>query len=169
MKKYLLDTNIYIASYDRYYRQEYFPTYWEKFSVILNEHVVIPRVVKDEITKSEWFLQWLKDNYQDDTVNHRNYSQQWQTVLEFVQSCGLYTDNALIEQTKGWANEHIADPWLIAIAKQEDLIIVSDETGIPNIGQGNRIGRATIPDVCARQDVRCISRNDFFGEIGLSV
>ncbi len=169
MKKYLLDTNIYIASYDRYYRNEYFPSYWKKFSVILNGRVIIPKVVKDEITRSEWFLEWLKSNYTDDTLNHKTYSKQWQTVLEFVQSCGLYTDKALIEQTKGWANENIADPWLIAIAKVEDLVVVSDEAPIPNLGKGNLVGRATIPDICDRQDVRCISRNEFFGEMGLLV
>ena len=38
--KYLLDTNIYIAAYDRYYRKEYFPTYWERFAEIINDYVV---------------------------------------------------------------------------------------------------------------------------------
>ena len=51
MKEYLLDTNIYIDSYDRYYRNEFFPTYWERLSDILNRHVIIPKIVKDEITK----------------------------------------------------------------------------------------------------------------------
>ena len=36
MKEYLIDTNIYIDSYDRYYRNEFFPTYWEHLSNILN-------------------------------------------------------------------------------------------------------------------------------------
>lgn len=169
MKKYLLDTNIFIASYDRYYRNEYFPSYWEKFSVILNEHVVIPKIVKDEITKSTWFLEWLKHNYRDDIINHKKYSQQWQTILNYVQSCGLYKDKALVDQTKGWANENIADPWIIAIAKEENLIIVSDENPIPNLGKGEPSKRATIPDICNRQGIRCINRNEFFGEIGLSI
>ena len=169
MKKYLLDTNIYIASYDRYYRNEYFPTYWQKFSLILNEHVVVPKIIKDEITKSDWFLEWLKDNYQGEIVNHKNYSQQWQIILEFVQSSGLYKDAALIDQTKGWANENIADPWLVAIAKEEELVLVSDEIRIANLGQGTPVKAAKIPDICDRQGVRCIDRNEFFGEIGLLV
>ena len=55
MKEYLIDTNIYIDSYDRYYRNEFFPTYREHLSNILNEYVIIPKIVKDEITKSPWF------------------------------------------------------------------------------------------------------------------
>lgn len=54
--KYLLDTNIYIAAYDRYYRKKYFLTYWERFAEIINDYVVVPKVVKDEVTKSSWFL-----------------------------------------------------------------------------------------------------------------
>lgn len=169
MKRYLLDTNIYIGSYERYYRNEYFPTYWEKFSMILNEHVVIPKVVHDEITKSDWFLAWLKENFADDIIKHQDYSEQWQTILEYVQSCGLYTEKALIEQTRGWANEKIADPWLIAMAKKDDFIIVSDETPVANLGKGNRVKTAKIPDVCTRQSIRCITRNEFFGEVGLSI
>lgn len=89
MKEYLLDTNIYIDSYDRYYRNEFFPTYWEIFSNVVNAHVVIPKIVKNEITKSLWFQDWLNQNYSDDFLNHKDYSDQWQTILQFIQSCGL--------------------------------------------------------------------------------
>lgn len=167
--KYLLDTNIYIAAYDRYYRKEYFPTYWERFAEIINDYVVVPKVVKDEVTKSSWFLQWLADNYRGDILNHKDYAYQWQIILDFVRSSGLYKDEALTSQMTGWADDHIADPWLIAIAKEKDLIIVSEETRDPNLGKGNPIRRAKMPDVCDRQSIRCIDRNEFFGEIGLSV
>lgn len=169
MKKYLLDTNIYANAYERFYRNDYFPTFWEKFAVIMNDHVVMPKIVKDEITKSEWFHTWLEENYQDGILNHKNYSEGWQTILEFVQSCGLYTDKALTDQAKGWAQESVADPWLIAIAKQDELVLVSDETRIANLGKGNLVKAAKIPDICDRQSVRCITMNEFFGEIGLLV
>ena len=169
MKKYLLDTNIYVNAYERFYRNKYFPSFWEKFAPILNEHVVVPKIIKDEITKSDWFQTWLSKNYDADIVNHKDYSEQWQTILEYMQSCGLYTEAALTEQTKGWAQEAVADPWVIAISKQDDLILVSDETRIANLGQGNPVRKVKIPDVCDRQNVRCITMNDFFGEIGLLV
>lgn len=169
MKNYLLDTNIYIDAYDRYYRNEYFPRYWDKFSTILNEHVVIPKVIRDEITKSDWFSDWLQGNYQGDILNHGDYSLQWQAILEYVQSSGLYKDSALTKQTTGWANESIADPWIIAIAKENNLIIVTNEGRDPNLGKGNTLKSAKISDVCDRQGVRCIGRNEFFGEVGLLV
>lgn len=169
MKEYLLDTNIYIDSYDRYYRNEFFPTYWENFSNILNSHVVIPKIVKNEITKSLWFQGWLNQNYSDDFLNHKDYSDQWQTILQFVQSCGLYKDSALIDQSKGWANEVIADPWIIAIAQKEHLTIVSEEQRIPNLDQGVKVRVAKIPDICEKMNIRCITRNEFFSEVELLV
>ena len=169
MKKYLLDTNIYVHAYERYYRNDYFPTFWDKFSSIMNDHVILPKIVKDEITKSPWFISWLNENYQAEIVNHKIYSDNWQNILEFVQSCGLYTEKALTDQARGWAQEGVADPWLIAIAKRDELVLVSDETKIANLGKGNLVKAVKIPDVCDRQDVRCITMNEFFGEIGLSV
>ena len=169
MKKYLLDTNIYIDSYDRYYRNEFFPKYWEIFSNVLDTHVVIPKIVKNEITKSLWFQGWLEQNYSDDFLNHKDYSDQWQAILQFVGSCGLYKDSALIDQSKGWANEVIADPWIIAIAQEMHLTIVSEERKIPNLGQGPKVKAAKIPDICERLEVRCITRNEFFSEIKLII
>lgn len=169
MKKYLLDTNIYLDACDRYYRNEYFSTFWEKFAVILNEHVILPKVVKDEITKNDWFHEWLNENFQDDILNHRAYVDQWQMILDYVQSCGLYKDSALANQTRGWANDTIADPWLTAIAKEDELVVVTNENREPKLGKGSTMKAAKVPDICDRQGVRCIGRNEFFGEIGLSV
>lgn len=169
MKKYLLDTNIYANAYERFYRNDYFPSFWEKFAGVLNDHVVIPKIVKDEITKSDWFHKWLDDNYQDAILNHKDYSEGWQTVLEYVQSSGLYKEQALTDQVRGWAQETIADPWLVAIAKEDELILVTAEVKDPNLDKGNRVKSAKIPDVCDRQGVRCITMNEFFGEIGLLI
>ena len=36
---YLLDSNIYINFYDRYYRNKFFPTFWLNFVSILNANV----------------------------------------------------------------------------------------------------------------------------------
>lgn len=98
----------------------------------LSMTIVVPKVVKDEVTKSSWFLQWLADNYRGDILNHKDYAYQWQIILDFVRSSGLYKDEALTSQMTGWADDHIADPWLIAIAKEKDLIIVSEETRDPS-------------------------------------
>ena len=169
MQEYLLDTYMYIDSYDRYYRKDFFPTYWQQLSEILNSHVVIPIIVRDEITKNDWFLKWLRQHYKRDYLSHKRYIEQWQGVLNHIQTCGLYKESALTAQVRGWANEDIADPWIIAIAKELGLTIVTEEQKVPNLGQGNPVKSAKIPDICDDWGVRCISRNDFFEEVKLTV
>lgn len=167
--RYLLDTNIYIASYDRYYRHDFFPSYWESFSKILNTHVVIPKIVQSEITKSPWFHQWLKLNYSQDIISHKLYAEQYQDILQYIEGCGLYKETALTNQSKGWANDSIADPWIIGIAQKEGLTVVTDESKDPNLGKGQLVKSAKIPDVCSQLDIRCIDRNTFFQEVRLLV
>ena len=57
--QYLLDTNIYINFYDRAYRFEYFPSFWDAFEKVLNQYVVLPQIVVDEACKSDEFNDWL--------------------------------------------------------------------------------------------------------------
>ena len=45
---YLLDSNIYINFYDRYYKMNYFPTFWSALPSILNSNVKIAEVILDE-------------------------------------------------------------------------------------------------------------------------
>ena len=59
MEKYLLDTNIYINFYERYYRVKYFPSFWAKLPAILNKYVVIPEIVVDENYQAPKFRKWL--------------------------------------------------------------------------------------------------------------
>ena len=118
MEKYLLDTNIYINFYERYYRVKYFPSFWAKLPAILNKYVVIPEIVVDENYQDPKFRKWLDKNYLKETINHKNYAMQWAQVLQYIDDCEYYKEEAL-SADRGWANEKIADPWLIAIAKEE--------------------------------------------------
>lgn len=47
--------------------------------------------------------------------------------------------------------------------------IVTDEVKNVNLSASNPSKSAKIPDVCQQLGVKCISMNDFFEEIGLSI
>lgn len=82
--------------------------------------------------------------------------------------CGFYKVEALASD-KGWAHEKIADPWLIAIAKEKGYTIVTSELPVPSLNKVNPSRNVKIPDVCKQLNVRCIDMNQFFKEVGLSV
>ena len=58
---------------------------------------------------------------------------------------------------------------MIAIAKRENYTIVTDEVKNINLSDKNPSKNAKIPDVCEEFKIRCISMNQFFVEIGLSI
>jgi len=165
VKKYLLDTNIYIGFYDRYYLPAYFPTFWENIKPHINECVVIPKVVLDENFQDAWLKDWVKENYLHDLVNHKDYAGEFAEILVHVQEQDQYKDDVLIN----WGREKIADPWLLAIAKKENLIIVTDENANPGLNKNRPSKSAKIPDVARELGIECITRNEFFARIDLRV
>lgn len=92
---YLLDSNIYINFYDRYYKMNYFPTFWSALPSILNSNVKIAEVILDENYQDPSFKEWLAQNYSPSLINHKEYSSEWGQVLEHVKNCGFYKDSAL--------------------------------------------------------------------------
>jgi len=166
MKKYLLDTNIYIDFYDRFYLPAHFPTFWSNFIRHINEFVIVPRVVLDEIQQNEWIKDWIKEHFDSDIVKHTDYAVELQEVLSHIQAQPHYTDNVLVN----WSREKIADSWLLAIAKKEGFVIVTNETANPNLHTNpNPSKSAKIPDVANELGIECISRNEFFARIDLKV
>lgn len=161
---YILDTNIFINFYDRYYRFAYFPSFWENLIPILNSRVIIPKVVINETTHSTEFVAWINSHFSNEKLNHTQYTSQYTTVLQHVLSCGFYKPEALNSE-KGWANEKIADAWIIAIAMKENYTIVTEENRVINLNRINPSKAAKIPDVSDQLGIRCINMNQFFEEV----
>lgn len=168
MKKYILDSNIYINFYERYYRFGVFPSFWDKFKEIMNDSIVLPKVVLEENVQDDNFRQWIKDNYLGDIINHKDYAENWADVINHLSNHDCYNDKVLTND-KSWTHENIADGWLIAIAKKENLVIVSDELRNYNLNKNHPTKSAKIPDIADDFKVRCIDMNAFFEEIGLVV
>lgn len=168
---YLLDTNIYINFYDRYYPINHFATFWEKFIPILQNQIMISDVVVRENMHNPWFKSdLLANNYQKDFIDHRNYQEEWVAVLNYIANSDVYSDKALIGD-RAWTNENIADGWLIAIAKKENCTIVSDELPNPNLNSLHKSKNPKVPDVAKADpfNVRCINMLQFFDEVNLKV
>lgn len=165
---YLLDTNIYINCYDRYYRMQYFPTFWQAFSHILNQNVVIPRIIMQECYQDKQFIDWINQNYTHTLLNHTQYYEGWAQVIDHIASHDCYRDAALTGNNS-WANDTIADGWLIAIAKKDDLVIVSNEVRIANLNATHPSKSTKIPNIAEDFGIRCITMNDFFAEVNLNV
>ena len=166
--QYLLDTNIYINFYDRAYRFEYFPSFWDAFEKVLNQYVILPKIVVEETNKSDEFKKWLEDNFKGEYLNHKDYAEEWGQIIQHIAQHPCYSDKALIDP-RSWTHEKIADGWLIAIAKKDGLTLVTDERANPTLNAQNPSGAAKIPDIVRDFGIKCITMNEFFKEIGFKL
>lgn len=168
MAKYLLDTNIYINFYDRCYRFSHFPSFWQTFASILNQKVIIPKIIIEENYQDSNFREWLNRNYQGSYLNHKLYAEQWGEVHQHIADHDCYSEKALTN-SKSWTHESIADGWIIAIAKRDNLVIVCDELRNTNLNSKNPSQYPKIPDIADDLGIRCINMNEFFEEIELKI
>ena len=165
---YLLDTNIYIAFYERYYPQRNFPSFWEKLVQTFQQEVVVPRVVMEETKKSDWLNTYMTETCGVNPIDHRQYWKQWDEVLKNVRNNPVYNNEAL-DSPNGWSKETVADGWLLAIAKEEKYVLVTEEIKNVNLYKGGPVRSAKIPDVAKDIGVECIDRLEFFKRIELSI
>ncbi len=126
-EKFLIDSNSFMTPYRQYYAFDLIPTYWDELSKQAESgRLVLLDMVKDEIDKGEDDLAgWIGSQTSFQICNHvtPEIIGKYQEVLQYVQNCGLYKEQAL----QAWAPAHIADPWLIAAAAVNDYTIITAE------------------------------------------
>jgi hypothetical protein len=141
-KKYLLDANVFIEAKRRYYAFDLCPGYWECL-VWHHRTTCIQSIdrVKDEFERgadelSEWARSVMPQTCFascDDTAVTAQYAE----IMGWVQS----QDQFFPEAKAGFAGS--ADGWLIAYAKVNSLIVVTQEVLAPDARK-----KVPIPNVC---------------------
>ena len=101
MTKYLLDTNIYINFYERYYQFD-FSKFWEKIKVIINSQVVLPDIVVNEHYQDESFKNGLK-KLTGASCKYKDYADLWE-VIQHIATHDCYSEKALTND-KSWTHE----------------------------------------------------------------
>ncbi|RDU53203.1 DUF4411 family protein [Helicobacter sp. MIT 01-3238] len=149
MKKYLIDTNIFIESANRHYAIDICPGFWDfliKISKLDNVKSIIQ--VYDEFTPDDErlknFRQNLKGNHfflPIENITPESYNEVTKTLIDMG-----YAQQAIANFSKH------ADYFLIALALQENYIIVTQEAKSGN----NAKNQIKIPNVCDRLGIECI-------------
>ena len=141
-KKYLLDANVFIEAKRRYYAFDVCPGFWECL-VWHHQGAYIQSIdrVKDEFERgadelSEWARSVMPQTCFascDDTAATGQYAE----IMVWVQSQDQFFPEAKAEFAGS------ADGWLIAYAKVNSLIVVTQEVLAPDARK-----RVPIPNVC---------------------
>ena len=145
---FLIDSSALITPYKSYYPFDIAPSFWVQIKENIEEgNIALLDVVREEIEKgNDTLSDWCKGLFVARLVNRRQLSivSHYSDILKYVQTCGLYTNHALME----WSNASEADPWLIAAALETGYTIITFEASAGSLSKKNPSNRCKIPDVC---------------------
>ena len=149
MQHYCFDSSAFIEGWRRLYPPDSFEPLWVYFGELTREgRLLAPYEVYREIQKQQDDLHaWVKERektlfYPDDEPIQ-------------LATRDVLSDFERLTDTSKYRDR--ADPFVIALARITDRIVVSEEPpGGPN--------RPRIPDVCRAYGIRCITLSDFIRE-----
>jgi hypothetical protein len=143
MSKFLLDANIFIEAYRRYYSFDIAPAFWSalKQNAEADLLVSIDRIY-DEINHyddDDELKRWANSEFRSWFISTDNEEvfKAYREVIEWVMGQTQFTEPAKAEFAS------VGDSWLIACAKTHDYIIVTHEGYDANIKR-----KIPIPNVC---------------------
>jgi len=151
-RKFLLDTNVFIEAYRRYYAFDIAPSFWNSLTQFAkNGKLVSIDRVKDELTKNgkddelcKWglseFSRWFMP------TDNLDVMQSYSRIIQWVQEQEQFQEHAKSEFAS------VADSWLIAYALAYNHTIVTHE--VYNQYTKNRV---LIPNVCREFDIPYIN------------
>jgi len=159
--KYLIDANILISGYKKYFPMDVHVSYWKtiKEQIAIGNFVIIDKV-KDEI-QDEPLVAWMNQN-----VNKQLYETSTDSMNEYkhIQMWANGNPNFGAVHKEHFAKGNVADPFLVAKALKCGYTVVTyEEAG----GRGTT--KIKIPDVCEQFGVPCITINDALRELKIKL
>jgi hypothetical protein len=147
---YVFDTNSLCVILKHYY-PERFPSLWTQLDeMLINGDIKLVRESYNEImilNANDRPAQWAQEN-------RKLFSTPSTEELQFVNEIFKVAHfQQLIEKKKILSGRPAADPFVIAKAKSENAIVVTEEVYKENA--------AKIPNVCKHFDIECINLEDF--------
>lgn len=168
-KTFLIDANCFIAPYHDFYAFDLVPKYWE----ILAEKaktgriVLLDKVKRELDTGGDKLSDWMKSNNQFKvcSINDEQIIDVYAEIMQYIQESEFYSDKALNQ----WADDKVADPWLIAAAKVKGYIIVTFEGPNTGLNKNNPSKNAKIPDVASAFGVKTCNLYTMMRELAIKI
>ena len=157
--KYILDANIFIEAKNRYYAFNLCPGFWDS---LLHHNSMgnlesIDRVRNKELSEGDDLDAWSKKSPElfastDSKFVLADYGE----IIQWVQSQERFTNAAKSEFSSG------VDAWVIAYAKANNAIVVTQEASAPKSRKDVKI-----PDVCNHFNIKCTNTFDMLQKLGI--
>jgi Domain of unknown function (DUF4411) len=151
---FVFDTSAYINGWRDHYPPTTFPSVWDLIEACFGGLVLSPREVYNELSRKD-----------DDVAAwaHERVHGFVEPTEEVMRAAGAIFENELPNS----GNRDGADPWVIAEARMRDFTVVTYEgrtfSGVPT--SEARWAR-TMPGICRRLGVGCVTLPEALGELG---
>jgi hypothetical protein len=158
---YLLDSNVLIEAHKRYYGFDICPGFWDAITRQHRKNRVfsLDRVQKEIDGNKDRLAEWSKSTAPETLFKPSDTPKivrQFGELVTWVQAEPQYKPEAKAQFAA------VADGWLIACAKAEGLILVTDEVYNRDIKK-----KVPIPNVCRHVDVEYINTFQMMRELGV--
>lgn len=149
--RYSIDTSVLINGWHKNYPPDIFPIFWERLSDLIQQGIAIASIeVLNELQKQrDDLLKWCEANRQMFCDFDRTVQTEAHKILSRYPR--------LIDSRPAVSP---ADVWVIALAKAEDAIVVTEEHPT------NSSHKPKIPDVCIGLGIPCINTVQLMREQG---
>ncbi len=166
---FLIDANSLITPHLTYYPFDFAPGFWEQIEKpVVSGRIAVLDLVKNEILQGNDSLRDWMDNLQIGAyIDHKNppIIAKYSEILQHIQGNPCYQPSALRE----WANNRVADPWLIATASVYGYDLVTFETSNKGLNSRFPSKEAKIPDVAKTFGVNTINLFQLMRELGMQL
>ncbi|MHB1033051.1 MAG: DUF4411 family protein [Pirellulales bacterium] len=149
---YSVDTSALLEAWVRHYPPDVFPTLWEQIEGLIGDGrlLAIDEVLRELERKADEVHDWA-----------RRHGTMFVATDEAVMQRATEVLNQFSSLAEAQSQRGKADPFVIALAMERDLTVVTAEHSKPT--------RPRIPDVCRQLQVPCISLIDLFRREGWRV
>jgi hypothetical protein len=159
-KKFLLDANVFIQASHQYYDFEICPGFW---TALIRGHqnqniFSIDKIKAELLSGNDRLAKWIQDKVPstffkktDDAAIIACYKD----LINWVQGEKQYLPEAKADF------ESVADGWLVAFAKVNELVVVTHEKFSPESKKGVKI-----PNICQKYTVKYLDTFEMLRELG---
>lgn len=152
-KRYVLDANVFIEAHQTYYGFDICPGFW---LALVRQHAVkhvfsIDKIKAELVALDDHLKQWVTDKVPGTFFKgtaDKKVADVFAEMVNWVQNDSQFTAAAKAEFSS------VADGWVVAYAKANELIVVTHEEFAPDVKK-----KVPIPNLCIEFDVEY--RNTF--------
>ena len=151
-----MNTNCFIEPWNKFYSYKSHRAYWNDFIIkeIKNNNLIVLEDVYFELERiDDNLLKWFKE----EKINKKLTRTDEDLTRRVSQLLEKYPK--LINSQTG---RSVADPFLIEYAKREDITLITLEE------KSGKIDKPKIPDICEKEDVKCIDLYKYIDESNVS-